>query len=194
LDEENTVKVLAMAENRNAIFGRWGPRRPRLARWGGRAVLPVMNRLLSRHGLHRPHSKLERSRLAALAQAIRAGREAYVLGFNTTTHNSGAALVRVSERGMVELICNEEEERYTAEKHCDQFPRHSIDAVKRRMQELGLGPEDLAACVVSWDYASAFNVIFLHPVLEEAPASLAILLKERSAVERVREKSAREKH
>ena len=178
-----------MQINLKASFGRWGPKHPRLATWGGRAVLPVMGKFLSHHGLHRPDSKLGRSRLAALEQAIRAGREAYVLGFNTTGHNSGGALVRVSKRGSVELICNEEEERYTAVKHSDQYPKHSIEAVKQHMQALDLRPEDLAVCVSSWDYASAFNVVCVHPVLEEAPTSLTVLLRERAAIEKTREKS-----
>jgi carbamoyltransferase len=177
-----------MGEDPNAIFGSWGPRHPRLAKWGGRAVLSVMDRYLSRHGLHRPDSELGRSRLAALEQAISAGHEAYVLGFNTASHNSGAALVRISERGCVELICNEEEERYTAVKHCHEYPEHSIEAVKQHMRALGLGPEDLAACVSSWDYAAVANVIIVHPVLEEAPASMTLLWgksgRERSAAAR----------
>ncbi len=165
-----------MMENRTkAVSGRWGPKHPRLARWGGRAVLSVMDRYLSRHGLHRPDSELGRSRLAALKQTICAGNEAYVLGFATGSHNSGAALVRVSERGGVELICNEEEERYTAVKHCHEYPVHSVEAIKQHMQALGLESRDLAACVSCWDYAAVGNVIMVHPVLEEAPASLALL-------------------
>jgi carbamoyltransferase len=118
----------------------------------------------------------------ALAQAIRDGRETYVLGFNTTSHNSGGALVRVSRHGSVELVCNEEEERYTAVKHTDQYPEHSIEAIKQQMQALGLEPGDLTACVSSWDYASAFNVVCVYPMLEEAPTSLTVILRERSAL------------
>src|ERR1700730_7023214 len=164
-----------MDEPLNAVFGRWGPRRPRLAEWGGRAALSVVDRFFSHHGLYRPDSELGRSGLAALEQEIRAGHEAYVLGFNTGTHNSGAALVRVSERGGVELICNEEEERYRAVKHCHDYPEHSIEAVKQHMRTLDLGPQDLAACVISWDYAAVVNMVIVHPILEEAPASMALL-------------------
>jgi carbamoyltransferase len=129
----------------------------------------------SRHGLHRPDSRVGRARLAALAQETRAGREAYVLGFNTESHNSGAALVRVSERGGVELICNEEEERYTAIKHCHEYPQHSIEAIKHHMRELDLGPEDLVACVSSWDYSAIAKAVITQPALEEAPASMALI-------------------
>jgi carbamoyltransferase len=152
-----------------------------------------MGRFLARHGLHGPHSKVGYSGLAALEQAIRAGRETYVLGLTVTSHNTGAALVRVSSEGRVELICNEEEERYTADKHCNRYPEHSLEEVGRHLRALGVGPGDLAACVSSWDYAGFLDVTFLQPVLEEAPASLAVLLRERSAVESTRERSAREK-
>jgi carbamoyltransferase len=145
-----------MQKDSNAVFGRFGPRRPRLSDWTGRALRPALRKLLEHRGLHHPDSKLAHSRLAALERAIRAGQEAYVLGVNPQIHNSGAALVRVSERGCVELVCNEEEERYRAEKHCGQFPEHSIEIVKQRMRALGLGPEDLAACVGVGDYAQLF--------------------------------------
>ena len=134
-----------------------------------------MNALFSRLGLYRLGSQLGRSRLAALEQAIRAGHEAYVLGFNSGTHNSGAALVRVGEGGTVELICNEEEERYTAVKHCHEYPEHSIETIKQRMRTFGIEPEDLAACVICWDYPTVVNTDIVHPLLEEAPASIALL-------------------
>ena len=83
--------------------------------------------------------------------------------------------MRVSECGRVELICNEEEERYTAVKHCHEYPEHSIEAIKQHMQALGIGPEDLDACVSTWDYAAIANAIIVQPALEEAPASMTLL-------------------
>ncbi|HXA54049.1 MAG TPA: carbamoyltransferase C-terminal domain-containing protein [Solirubrobacteraceae bacterium] len=163
-----------MSGGSQAIFGRWGPRRPRLADWGGRVVRPALERLFSRSGLHSFESRPARSQLATLESAVRSGRESYVLGISTGTHNSGAALVRICASGAVELVCNEEEERYTAVKHCMDYPSHSIEAIRRRLAELGVEPGELAACVSSWDYAPAFVTFFVRPLLEEAPASLAI--------------------
>lgn len=162
------------------VFGRRGPRHPRLADLGARAALPLFERLVSRQGLVGPDSQPARSRLAALERSVREGREAYVLGFGVGFHNSGAALVRVSPDGAVELICNEEEERYTAVKHCSAYPEHSVAAVKRRMDGLGIGPADLAACVSSWNYARAAIAFAVRPALEEAPASLSKRLREHS--------------
>jgi carbamoyltransferase len=158
----------------NVNTGRWGPTHPRLAEWSGRVTLPLLERLFSRRDIHSFNSAFGRSRLAALGQAVGAGREAYVLGIGAGFHNSGAALVRVSQLGTVELICNEEEERYTAVKHCTEYPRHSIDAVRQHMEAHGIEAKDLAACVSSWDYASATLPVFLRPLLEEAPASLGM--------------------
>jgi carbamoyltransferase len=178
-----------MKQDTDAVFGRFGPKHPHLAEWGGRAALPVMGGLLAYRGLHRPGSKLERSRLAELARAIRSGREAYVLGISSISHNTGAALVRASEQGGVEVICNEEEERYTGEKHCARYPEQSIESVKEHMHALGLEAEDLAVCVSSVDYAGGFNVCNIHPMLEEAPTSLLMPLVGRAIRERLREKT-----
>jgi carbamoyltransferase len=166
---------------RHAIFGRWGPRRPLLAEWGGRAALSVADKVLSRNGMHRLASEVGSSRLTALEQAIRAGREAYVLGICTEAHNSGAALVRVSGRGTIEMVCNDEEERYIAVKHTSAYPEHSIEAVKQRMRALGVKPEELVACVTSWDFAPAFVAFIVRPALEEAPTSIGLLLRREGA-------------
>lgn len=160
------------------VFGRRGPRRPRLADLGSRVNLRVIERLILGRGLVGFDSKPARSRLAQLEQAIREGREAYVLGLGVGFHNSGAALVRISPARELELICNEEEERYTAVKHCTAYPEHSIEAVKQRMEELDLAPGDLAACVSSWDYARALVMFGIRPMLEEAPASMSKRLTE----------------
>lgn len=94
-----------------------------------------------------------------------------MLGVGFALHNSGAALVRISPEGELELICNEEEERYTAVKHCSDYPEHSIEAVRQRMAELGLKPTDLTACVSSWDFAKVLGSVF-RLSLEEAPGSM----------------------
>jgi carbamoyltransferase len=101
------------------------------------------------------------------------------LGLGVGFHNAGAALVRISPQGTVELVCNEEEERYTASKHCSDYPERSIEAIKRHLEERGLGPEDLAACVSSWDFAKAVETFALRPLLEEFPATLTGLATQR---------------
>lgn len=126
----------------------------------------------TRKGVVSFESDIARSRLAELERAISEGREAYVLGFGVGFHNSGAALVRVSPQGTVELICNEEEERYTAVKHCSAYPEQAIEAIALRMEERGIEAADLAACVGSWDFAKAIVAIKVRSGFEEAPQSL----------------------
>jgi carbamoyltransferase len=148
--------------------------------WGGRATRAAMERFFSRKGLHSPDSSSARARRAAVTRAIDSGEETYILGFSTGSHNSGAALVRVSRRGRVEMICNEEEERYKAIKHCHEYPDSSVEAIMRHMRELGIGPDDLAACVSTFDYARAVNAQLMLPFLEELPRSLAMLPRRRT--------------
>ncbi len=73
------------------------------------------------------------------------------------------------------MICNEEEERYTAVKHCHNYPEHAIDSIKQHMRTLGLDASDVAACVSSWDYAAIANAVIAQPTLEEAPESMALV-------------------
>ena len=134
-------------------------------------MAPLFRRIAQKWGLVDVNSRFARERLAELEKTLQAGREAYVLGVGFAVHNSGAALVRISPDGTLELICNEEEERYTAVKHCSAYPQHSIDAVKRRMSELGIEPTDLAACVSSWDFAKLLMIIN-RTIAEEAPGSM----------------------
>jgi carbamoyltransferase len=154
------------------VFGRWGPKRPRLTRGVVGLAGPALARVLARKGVIDFRSAAARARFAALERAIAEGREAYLLGFGVGFHNSGAALVRVRPDGALELICNEEEERYAAEKHCSAYPEHAVEAVKRRMAERGLGPENLVACLGSWEYAKAIVSITVGSSCEEAPRSM----------------------
>ncbi len=132
----------------------------------------MLGRTLARRGVVDFDSKDARSRLAALEQAVSEGREAYLLGVGVGFHNSGVALVRVSPAGTLELVCNEEEERYTAEKHCSAYPEQAVEAVRRRMEERGIEPADLVACLGSWEFAKAIVSITLGSGCEEAPQSL----------------------
>jgi carbamoyltransferase len=162
------------------VFGRRGPKHPRLADLGSRLALPMFDGVISRRGLVGSDSELARSRLDRLAAEIQAGHETYLLGVGFGFHNSGAALVRVSAAGAVELVCNEEEERYDGVKHCSDYPQHAVAAVRRRMDELGIAAADLAACVSSWEYAKAMIAFGVQPGLEEAPESMTRRMTEHS--------------
>jgi carbamoyltransferase len=156
----------------NGVFGRWGTRHPRLADRAARVSLPFVKRFVSWMGFVSLDSRAGRELSTALEEALRQGREAYVLGVGIGFHNSGAALVRVTPGGTVELVCNEEEERYIAVKHTSDYPEHSLAALRARMDELGIGAGDIVACVSTWDYAQTTVMFGVRSALEEAPAAL----------------------
>jgi len=154
-----------------SVFGRWGAKHSRLAEFGYRALEPVGRLGAAKWGLVGSDSRVAQSRLALLAEAMREGREAYVLGVGFATHNSGASLVRVSPDGTLELVCNEEEERYTGIKHCSDYPEHSVEAIKVRLSRLGISPTELAAVVNNWDFPKLMATL-VRGAIEEAPRSL----------------------
>ncbi len=159
-----------MGQGGGNVFGRWGPKRPRFTRGATRLYYSLLNSHLSRKGVVEFDSEEGRSRLARLERALAEGRESYLLGFRAGLHNSGAALLRITSEGRLELICNEEEERYTGEKHCSAYPEHAVAAVRRRMEDYGVAPADLTACVGSLEFAKGAAVM-IRTACEEAPRS-----------------------
>src|SRR3954454_996340 len=153
------------------FFGRSGPRHPRLAAAGARLMLPLAERFYSSAGFVRASHPRARERSEALRATLERGGEAYLLGLGVAAHNTGASLVRVSAGPGMELLSNDEEERYVARKHCADFPDHSLAATRESLDELGLKPSDLHACVASWDYA-AFCALATRTFIEEAPFSM----------------------
>jgi carbamoyltransferase len=160
------------------VVGRIGPRRRRLARLGTAVALPVLRRFMSRIGFVEAQSRPARECREAVEAAIREGRETYLLGIGVGLHNAGAALIRVTAGGTVELVCNEEEERYTAVKHCPDYPEHSLAAVRRRLDELGVDPGEIAAVTCNFDYAHLLTTVAVRAILEEIPTSFGRRLKE----------------
>ncbi|HEY4981060.1 MAG TPA: carbamoyltransferase C-terminal domain-containing protein, partial [Pseudolabrys sp.] len=90
------------------------------------------------------------------------------------THNSGVALVEVSQADGPRLIVNNEEERFSGNKHTTEYPRQSVDAVVAILRGMGRDIEDIAAWLTTWDYPDLAGTI-ARSVLEEAPQSLKLL-------------------
>jgi carbamoyltransferase len=86
-------------------------------------------------------------------------------------HNSGAALVEVTRETGCRIICNNEEERFSAEKHSTRYPEKSLAALIDKIGAMGLGPERIDAWFLSWDFPVR-GATLLRAALEEAPASL----------------------
>jgi carbamoyltransferase len=154
---------------------RIGPRHPWLGAAGFRIALPLLERFYRRRHIYRAGSAFGRARLDAIKDKIAGGETAYLAGVSAAgTHNSGIALVEVTrERGPV-LILNNEEERFSAVKHTNAYPQHSIEAMRAWLTDNGLGPERIDAWFTSWDHA-ALAATLIRTLLEEAPASFSLI-------------------
>lgn len=155
---------------------RIGPHHPRLAAAGYKVMLPVFEWFYTRQGFHHPKGQYATERINAVRAKLERGETAYVAGVGVSgNHNSGIALVELTQEGGARLICNNEEERFSGKKHSTEYPRHAIDRLQDTLKRLGLGYEDIDAWVSTWDYA-LLSATWLRVALEEAPASLSMLL------------------
>jgi predicted NodU family carbamoyl transferase len=154
---------------------RLGPRHPRLAAAGFRAVLPLAERFYAHKQIFRATSGFAAERLASVKAALARGETVYLGGIGAAgLHNSGVALIEVSRERGPRIVCNNEEERFSGKKHTTEFPRLAIDALEGTLSRLGIGPERIAAWLATWDYP-AFAATIFRAVLEEFPASLSLL-------------------
>jgi carbamoyltransferase len=153
---------------------RIGPLRPRLGAAGFRLTLPLIEHYYRRRSIFRSISRFALKRFAALLAKLDRGETIYLAGIGAGTHNSGVALVEVTRQAGPKVICNNEEERFSGEKHSTQFPQMAIDVLLRTMNGIGLGPERIDAWLGAFDYP-AMDATRIRTVLEEAPASFAML-------------------
>ena len=115
------------------------------------------------------------TRLARVRDKLRRGETVFLAGLGLAgTHNSGVALVEVTQANGPRLIVNNEEERFSGNKHTTEYPRRSIDemvatlraawARRRRYRRLAhkLGLSSLAGTMA-------------RSLVEELPESLKLL-------------------
>jgi len=152
---------------------RIGPRHPWLGAAGFQLALPLLEGFYRRRHIHRATSRFARERIAAIKDKITRGKTVYLAGVSAAgTHNSGVALVEVDRNGP-RLIFNNEEERFSAVKHTNAYPEHSIAAMRDWLSARDFGPERIDAWFTSWDYA-ALSATLVRTLLEEAPASFTM--------------------
>ncbi|WP_374547532.1 carbamoyltransferase N-terminal domain-containing protein, partial [Rhodoblastus sp.] len=157
---------------------RYAPLRPRLAALGFRAMLPAAERYFRSRNFHRPDSAFAAERARELAARLERGETAYLVGVNIGGfHNTGVALVEVTPSGGPHIICNNEEERFSGEKHSNLYPRHSLAALAEQMAERGISPDRVVAWLATYDLALFFASGF-RSMLEEFPASLDLALRD----------------
>src|ERR1700748_1562384 len=130
---------------------------------------------MARAGFHRLGSALGEPRIAEGRARLARGETLYLAGLGAPgTHNSGVALVEVTQANGPRLILNNEEERFSGNKHTTEYPAKSIDAMIAALKGMGRDAGDIFAWLTSWDYPALAGTL-LRSVLEEAPQSLKLI-------------------
>jgi carbamoyltransferase len=154
---------------------RIGPRHPRLGEAGFRLAQWLATRAMSRAGFHRLGSAFADRRIAEARARLARGERLYLAGLGAPgTHNSGVALVEVTQAHGPRLILNNEEERFSGNKHTTEYPAKSLDAMVAALRSMGRDIGDIFAWLTSWDYPALAGTL-CRSVLEEAPQSLKLV-------------------
>jgi carbamoyltransferase len=126
-------------------------------------------------GFHQLRSDFAKARIAHVRDKLNRGETVYLAGLAPPgTHNSGVALVEVTKANGPRLIVNNEEERFSGNKHTTEYPRSSLDAMVATLRGMGRDIGDIDAWLTSWDYPDLAGTI-ARSVLEEVPQSLKLL-------------------
>jgi carbamoyltransferase len=164
----NRISILAPQQ-------RIGPRYRRLGDAGFHAAHWLATRAFAAAGFHQLGSDFADARIARVREKLARGKTVYLAGLGPPgTHNSGVALVEVTEANGPRLIVNNEEERFSGNKHTTEYPHGSIDAMVATLRGRGCDIGDIAAWLTSWDYPVLAGTI-ARSVLEELPQSLKLL-------------------
>jgi carbamoyltransferase len=154
---------------------RIGPRHPKLATFGFRAARWLGAKSMGAVGFHQLGSAFAKERIARVRERLGRGETVYLAGLGLPgTHNSGVALVEVTQANGPRLIVNNEEERFSGNKHTTEYPRGSIDAMVQTLRRMGHDIDDIAAWLTTWDYPTLAGTL-ARSVLEELPQSLKLL-------------------
>src|SRR6266851_3221598 len=154
---------------------RIGPRHPRLGASGFHAARWLAARTMGAAGFHQLGSDFADERIALIREKLGRGETVYLAGLGPPgTHNSGVALVEVSQAHGPRLIVNNEEERFSGNKHATEYPRQSIDAMVATLRGTGRDIGDIDAWLTSWDYPSLAGTL-MRSLVEEIPESLNLL-------------------
>ena len=123
-------------------------------------------------GFHQLGSKFADHRLARVREKLRRGETVFLAGLGLAgTHNSGVALVAVTQANGPRLIVNNEEERFSGNKHTTEYPHQSIEAMVATLRAAGRDIGDIDAWLTSWDYPSLAGTL-TRSMVEEIPQSL----------------------
>ncbi|MEH2477330.1 carbamoyltransferase [Nitrobacteraceae bacterium AZCC 2146] len=154
---------------------RIGPRHPRLGAIGFRVARWLSARAMALAGFHQLGSSFADERIALIRAKLARGETVYLAGLGAPgTHNSGVALIEVTQAHGPRLIVNNEEERFSGNKHTTEYPRQSIDAMVATLRGMGRDIGDIAAWLTTWDYPTLGGTL-IRSVLDEAPQGFRLL-------------------
>jgi carbamoyltransferase len=154
---------------------RIGPRHPGLGGLGFRFARWLAARTMGAAGFHQLGSAFCGARIAQVRDKLARGETVYLAGLGAPgTHNSGLALVEVTQAHGPRLIVNNEEERFSGNKHTTEYPKLSIDAAVATLREMGRDIGDIDAWLTSWDYPTLAGTM-ARSVLEELPQSFKLV-------------------
>ncbi len=83
-------------------------------------------------------------------------------------------LVEVTQAHGPRLILNNEEERFSGNKHTSEYPKQSIEAVVKTLTDIGRDIGDISAWLTTWDYPTLAGTL-ARSVLEEWPQSAKLM-------------------
>jgi carbamoyltransferase len=154
---------------------RVGPRHPRLGAASFRFGRWLARKTMGKIGFHELGSDFANERMAHVRGKLARGETVYLAGLGLPgTHNAGVALVEVTQARGPRLILNNEEERFSGNKHTTEYPAKSIDAMVATLRGMGRGISDIDAWLTSWDYFALAGML-TRSIFEEAPQSLALI-------------------
>lgn len=140
----------------------------RLARW-------LAAKTMAAAGFHQLGSAFADERIARVRDKLARGETVYLAGLGAPgTHNSGLALVEVTQGHGPRLIVNNEEERFSGNKHTTEYPAKSIEAARATLRGIGRDIGDVDAWLTSWDYPTLAGTL-ARSVLEELPQSFKLV-------------------
>ncbi len=154
---------------------RIGPRHPGLGSLGFRFARWLAAKTMGVAGFHQLGSAFCEARIAQVRAKLARGETVYLAGLGAPgTHNSGLALVEVTQANGPRLLVNNEEERFSGNKHTTEYPKLSIDAAVATLREMGRDIGDIDAWLTSWDYPTLAGTM-ARSVLEELPQSFKLV-------------------
>ena len=161
---------------------RIGPRHPRLGAAGFKFAKAVFEPFYARQNIHGAGSETAQRIIAGIRAKLDRGETVRLAGVSAAgMHNSGVALVEVTRENGPRLLLNNEEERFSGNKHTTEYPRQSIAAMCEALAHRGLSADHIDGWFAAWDSAT-FNAALVRSVLEELPGTWRMLTNEPTPV------------